>query len=86
MARRQRDSLVVEQPARDFAIASAEDVVLHELRWFRDGGEVSDRQWSDVLGVLRVQGDALDVEHMRRWAAALGTSDLLERALSEAAA
>lgn len=85
MARRQRDSLVADEPARDFAIASAEDVVLHKLRWYRDGGEVSDRQWSDILGVLRVQGDNLDRGHMRHWAAALGVEDLLERATTEAA-
>jgi hypothetical protein len=59
---------------------------VQKLHWFRIGNEVSDRQWSDILGVLRVQGAALDVEYMRRWATALGTSDLLERALSEAAA
>lgn len=84
MARRQRDSLVTDAPARDFTIATAEDVVLHKLRWFRDGGEVSDRQWSDILGVLRVQAQQLDLDHARRWAAALGVGDLLERALSEA--
>jgi hypothetical protein len=73
-------SLVLEQPVREFAIASAEDVVLHKLRWYRDGGEVSDR--SDILGVLRVQGASLDLDHLRRWAAILSVSDLLERALS----
>lgn len=84
LSRRQRDSLVVDEPAREFAIASAEDVVLHKLRWFRDGGEVSDRQWGDILGVLRVQGDRLDVEHLKRWASVLGVADLLDRALRDA--
>jgi hypothetical protein len=69
---------------RDFAIATAEDVVLHKLRWFKDGGEVSERQWSDVLGVQRVQAPGLDFDHMRKWAALLGVSDLFERAWSEA--
>ena len=86
MSRRQLDSLVPDGPVRDFRIASAEDVVLHKLRWFRDGGEVSDRQWSDILGVLRVQGRTLDLDHMRKWAAALGVGDLFERAWSEAGA
>jgi hypothetical protein len=27
-----------------------EDILLQKLRWFRLGGEVSDRQWRDVLG------------------------------------
>lgn len=83
ISRRQRDTIVADEPAREFSIASAEDVVLHKLRWFRDGGEVSDRQWGDILGVMRVQR-ALDVEFMRLWAADLGVADLLERAMAEA--
>lgn len=83
LARRQRDTIVVDEPARDFAIASAEDVVLHKLRWFRDGGEVSDRQWGDILGVLRVQQRSLDLAFMRQWAETLGVLDLLERALTQ---
>ena len=43
---------------------------------------MSDRQWRDILGVLAVQGDRLDLAYMRQWAAPLGVSDLLERALS----
>lgn len=83
LSRRQRDTIVADNPAREFAIASAEDVVLHKLRWFRDGGELSDRQWGDILGVLRVQR-ALDLGFMRTWASDLGVSDLLERALEDA--
>ena len=33
-----------------FHVASAEDTVLAKLQWYREGGEVSDRQWNDVLG------------------------------------
>jgi hypothetical protein len=72
--------------ARAFSLATAEDLVLHKLAWFHAGGDVSERQWSDVVGVLRVQAGRVDLAHMRRWAAAIGVSDLLERALAEAAA
>jgi hypothetical protein len=48
------------------------------------GGGVSDRQWGDITGVLKVQGSALDMQYLRRWAAALDVSDLLERALLDA--
>jgi hypothetical protein len=65
-------------------IATPEDVVVHKLSWFRAGGEVSERQWGDVVGVLRVQAGRLDLEHMRHWARELGVADLLHKALHEA--
>ena len=48
------------------------------------GREVSDRQWRDVLGVLKVQGDRLDRDYLRRMATELGVSDLLKQAFGEA--
>jgi len=65
-------------------LASPEDTVLAKLAWYRAGGEVSERQWKDVLGVLRVQGGAIDRAYMARWAPELGVADLLERALDAA--
>jgi len=44
---------------------------------------VSEQQWRDVLGVLKVQGDRLDYGYLRHWAVQLSVADLLERALSE---
>lgn len=63
-------------------LLSAEDVILSKLAWFRAGGEASERQWRDVLGVVVTQGAALDVAYLRRWAGALGVGDLLARALA----
>lgn len=64
-------------------ILTAEDVILAKLDWFRMGGHVSERQWRDILGVMKTQGEALDVAYLRRWAEQLNVSDLLERALEE---
>jgi hypothetical protein len=61
-------------------VASPEDTILHKLHWFRLGDETSERQWTDVLGVIRIQGDLLDAVYLDRFAAALGVSDLLRRA------
>jgi hypothetical protein len=69
--------------ARQFSVATAEDVILHKLTWFRDGGQVSDRQWDDIIGVLRVQRD-IDLAFLRDWAARLEVTDLRARALLEA--
>jgi hypothetical protein len=65
-------------------IATAEDTVVAKLAWFRKGGETSDRQWSDVLGVLKVQQARLDYQYMQHWAKRLGVEDLLQKAITEA--
>ncbi len=63
---------------------SPEDIVLRKLEWFRKGGGVSERQWSDVQGILRVLRKDLDRRYLSRWAPELGVEDLLKRALEEA--
>ena len=84
-AARARPEAIDESPdARRFPVASPEDTVLSKLEWFRLGGETSERQWWDIVGVLKVTPSA-DREYLRRWALALGVVELLERALAEAA-
>lgn len=63
--------------------ASAEDTILSKLEWYRLDGEVSERQWRDVLGVLKTRAGALDLDYLRKWAKELKVSDLLEQALEE---
>lgn len=67
-----------------FPLASAEDIVLAKLEWFRRGGETSDRQWADVLGVLRAGGASLDRRYLEDGSHELAVADLLDRALAEA--
>ncbi len=59
-----------------------EDILLQKLRWFRLGGETSDRQWRDILGIVRVQGARLDRGYLHRQAPVIGVTDLLDRALA----
>lgn len=65
-------------------VASAEDTILQKLHWYQLGNRVSERQWTDVLGVLKVQRKHLDFEYLKEWAAHLGVEDLLRQAYEDA--
>jgi hypothetical protein len=49
------------------------------------GGEASDRQWRDILGVLKTKAGDIDLEYLHQWAKELKVSDLLEHAFIQAA-
>ncbi len=82
--RRRKDTLDEDRRASEFYLVSPEDIVLNKLVWFRLGGGVSDRQWNDVLGVLKVQKDSLDKKYLQHWAPELKVKDLLEKAFQDA--
>ena len=63
---------------------SPEDSILLKLEWYRLGGETSERQWLDVLGVLRIQAGRLDEAYLDLWATGLGVADLLADARRDA--
>ncbi len=71
-------------PERSAYFASAEDTILAKLEWYKLGNEVSERQWSDVLGVIKVQDDGLDKEYLQEWAQKLGLDVLLKKAFTQA--
>lgn len=73
-----------DDESRRFPVSTAEDIILHKLEWFRLGGGASKRQWEDVLGVMRLQGDALDRAYLERWATELRVDDLLRSAFEDA--
>jgi len=82
MSRRQRIR-VSSDPDRFLYVYTPEDILLQKLRWYRLGGGTSDRQWRDVLGIVRVQTGRLDAAYLRRGAAILNVEDLLARAMGE---
>ena len=82
MARRQLLPIPGEQEAH-LQVASPEDTILQKLLWYRKGGGVSERQWNDILGVIKVQGRALDLSYLAEWAERSGVEDLLARAFTD---
>jgi hypothetical protein len=75
-------SLLADEPI-ECAFATAEDTILTKLRWYRAGGETSERQWNDLRGILQVSGAGLDLDYLNSWAPRLGVADMLARLLSE---
>ena len=67
----------------EYFISSPEDIILSKLEWFKMGGEVSERQWRDIIGVLKVQENNLDMEYLQKWIDRLHLSNLWERLLAE---
>jgi len=80
---RARHAPIRRSPVGSAWIPTHEDVVLQKLSWYKSGGCVSDQQWRDVIGVLRVWDGRVDVAYMRKWAAELEVDDLLSAALGE---
>src|SRR3569623_18620 len=72
-----------DSPGEPIDVLAAEDVILFKLEWYRLGGETSDRQWTDILGLLRVQAAKLDERYLERWASELRVNALLLRARHE---
>jgi hypothetical protein len=83
-AQLERATAVEIEPGEIVPFASPEDVILQKLRWYRMGGEVSERQWLDVLGVLKVQRETVDLHYLNVTASQLGVEDLLRRAIQDA--
>jgi hypothetical protein len=61
------------------AISSKEDAILRKLEWFRAGGEIAERQWSDLTGMWSAAGSLADMNYLGHWAERLGVRDLLEK-------
>jgi hypothetical protein len=80
MSRRHEEMLQDEDETHRVFSSSSEDTLLSKLEWYRLGDEISERQWSDVLGVIKAQDENLDRAYLEKWAAELGVADLLKKA------
>ncbi|MBW2584611.1 MAG: hypothetical protein JRE36_13770 [Deltaproteobacteria bacterium] len=83
LQRKKKDTLE-DNGKIQFYFSSPEDIIIHKLQWYKMGGLVSERQWLDVIGVIKVQGDLLDKKYLAGWSRKLGLSSLLKGAFVEA--
>jgi hypothetical protein len=81
IARRRRVDL---GDGRYLHVHPPEDILLQKLRWYQLGGGPSDRQWRDILGIIKVQRTRLDRAYLLESARELSVEDLLARALDQA--
>lgn len=82
--RRQR--VRVRLSGEDLFVKTPEDTILRKLLWYREGGEVSSKQWRDVVEVLRVSAGQFDESYLTSWSERLRITDLLAKARDEVAA
>ena len=82
--RKLKDTIIEEDNSDAiFYFSSPEDIIINKLIWYKMGGEVSDRQWLDVTGVIKVQGDSLDKNYLKEWSQKLKIFELLNKAFNE---
>ena len=84
LKRKQVDQLVEDDPESNFYFSSPEDIVLNKLCWYEMGERVSERQWLDIIGVIKVQTDSLNQAYIEQWAQSLNVLDLLRQAFEDA--
>ena len=82
--RRKKDTLDDDKSVSEIYLASAEDIILNKLEWFERGGRISEKQWNDIQGVLKVQKGNLDLKYLKYWASELKLADLLTKAIASA--
>ncbi|MFT3764513.1 MAG: hypothetical protein QM820_03195 [Minicystis sp.] len=56
----------VRATGEELFVKSPEDTVLRKLLWYREGGEVSEKQWRDVVEVLRISAAQIESGVPRR--------------------
>jgi hypothetical protein len=81
LARATRLEIEVFGERAEYPVATAEDILLAKLLWYRAGGEVSERQWADITGILEANRKP-DFGYLREWARKLGVEALLSRAMA----
>ena len=83
LERKIKDTLDDDKVKTELYFASPEDIIINKLQWYKLGGQVSERQWLDVIGVIKVQGDSLNKKYLQVWSKKLGIFELLKNAFND---
>lgn len=78
--RKIKDTLEDDKKKTEYYFSTPEDIIINKLQWYKMGDSVSERQWLDIIGVIKVQSDSLDKEYLKKWTHKLGFLNLLKRA------
>lgn len=82
--RKVKDNFEGDDTKAEFYFSSPGDIIISELQLYELGGKVSERQWLDVVGVIKVQADSLDKNYLQNWTKKLGIHELLKNAFDDA--
>lgn len=80
---RRQARIVRQEPEQIIVLPTPEDIILQKLIWYQMGFG-SQKQWRDILGVLKLQNEQIDRNYLNQWATTLKLTDLLIQALREA--
>ncbi|MBD3321880.1 MAG: hypothetical protein GF350_12360 [Chitinivibrionales bacterium] len=69
---------------RKYFLSSPEDIIINKLIWYNKGRRISDQQWKDIVGILKVQAAQLDYPYIESWTQKLGLYPLYKKALDDA--
>lgn len=81
---------ILDEQRSPLPIASAYEMILFKLQRYQEkershaNGMHDDAEWNDILGMLKVQGTALNLTFLERWSKKLCILDALRKALIDA--
>lgn len=79
---RRAEEIILPNATGALRVATREDILLAKLRWYRLGGELSERQQRDIQRLVALNRGELDERYLQHWAAQIGVADLLARFLA----